>query len=355
MTPNPEAETAEQQKKINHLHLLGILLTLAGLGLFVYFVSSVGVGKILHGVARIGFLGFAFLMFLYFLRILARAAAWKLSVYAPHKLSLRDCVEAVIIGEAVSSMIPLGILVSGTAKAVAVRKKVPLVVGLSSVATENLFYSLSAGLVIAFGAIAFLHTFELSGTWAAGLDAVVGVIFLLTVLGFLMVYRRWHLMSAVCDWIYEKGFLRRFLENGRGQVRVFENLIFDFYQRHPQKFVPIFLLQIIYHALGVAEVWFILSRISSVAPDVYTAFLLESISRVITVVFKLIPFLIGVDEAGAKFVTETLALGVGVGVTLAIIRKGRILFWTAAGIVFILRRGLSLKEITEMKVEPVEN
>ncbi len=71
-------------------------------------------------------------------------------------------------------------------------------------------------------------------------------------------------------------------------------------------------------------------------------------SRLITIVFKLIPFLIGVDEAGARFVTEILALGAGVGVTLAIIRKGRILFWTAIGLILIIKREFSLREINNV-------
>ena len=60
------------------------------------------------------------------------------------------------------------------------------------------------------------------------------------------------------------------------------------------------------------------------------------------------PFLIGVDEAGAQFVAETLGLAVGIGVTLAIIRKGRILFWTATGMILIVKRGLSLREIKKI-------
>jgi hypothetical protein len=65
----------------------------------------------------------------------------------------------------------------------------------------------------------------------------------------------------------------------------------------------------------------------------------------ITIVFKLIPFLVGVDEAGAQFVAETVGLGAAIGVTLAIIRKGRILFWTVIGLILIIRRGLSIREI----------
>jgi hypothetical protein len=59
----------------------------------------------------------------------------------------------------------------------------------------------------------------------------------------------------------------------------------------------------------------------------------------ITIVFKLIPFVIGVDEAGAQFVAETVAMAAGIGVTLAVIRKGRILFWTAVGLALIVKRG----------------
>jgi hypothetical protein len=84
-------------------------------------------------------------------------------------------------------------------------------------------------------------------------------------------------------------------------------------------------------------------------PDLQTSFLLESVSRIITIVFKLIPFVIGVDEAGAQFVTETLAIGASIGVTLAVIRKGRILFWTAVGIVLIVKRGLSFRDIRNLQ------
>jgi hypothetical protein len=345
-----EATAAPPRRKSfarrRRLHLLGLALTVLGISLFAYFIASVGVGEILHGIGRIGFAGFAVIIFVYFLRICVRGLAWKLSVYEPHALRLRDTVPAVIIGEAMSSVIPLGILVSGTSKAVAVRHRVPLVVGLSSVATENLFYSLGTSLFIILGAVVFLRNFELSASWVLTLDALIGFIVCLIVFGFLMVIRQWHFLSAICERLYKKGILTGILEHGRLHVRLFENLIYAFYRRYPRRFAPIFLLQIVFHALGIFEVWFILSRLTEGgAATVYTAFLLESISRVITVVFKLVPFLIGVDEAGAQFVTETLALGAGLGVTLAIIRKGRILFWAACGMMLILKRGLSVREI----------
>ncbi len=348
-TENLKSETENRTgKNLARLKIAVVALTVSGAFLFAYFIYSVGVEEILSGVARIGVGGFLFVQLLYFLRILARSLAWKLCVPAPYKLEVRDTLPAVVIGEALSSLIPLGILVSGTSKAVAVKKRVPLVVGLSSITTENLFYSLITGLFICFGAFAFLRSFDLAQGWIWTIDTLVAIIFLLIIVGVLMVARQWHWASNLSEWLYNRHFGRRFLESGRAQVRQFEDFIYGFYRQYPRRFAPIIVLQIFYHAVGVLEVWFILNRISPNALGFYVAFLLESISRVITIVFKLIPFLVGVDEAGAKFVTETLALGAGIGVTLAIIRKGRILFWTAIGLILIVKRELSLSEITKL-------
>jgi hypothetical protein len=336
------------QKHLNRLKIVAVVFTILGVGLFAYLIYSIGVWKILSGIAGIGFGGFLIILLLYFLRIAVRASAWKLCVSEPYKLGLRDTLPAVIIGEALSSLIPLGILVSGTAKAVAVKKRVPLVVGLSSVATENLFYSLITGLFVCFGAFAFLHSFELADGWITTINVLIGIIFVLIFLAVLIVARQWHWASSLCNWLYNRNFGKRFLETGRAQVRQFEDLIYGFYREYPRRFLPIVLLEIAYHIIGVTEVWFVLSRISAVFPSLYSAFLLESISRLITIVFKLIPFLIGVDEAGAQFVTETLALGAGIGITLAIVRKGRILFWTAIGLILIIRREFSFKEINNV-------
>jgi len=349
---NPKLKTPNSNSKnINRLKIAAVIFTILGIGLFAYFVATVGVHEILQGISRIGFDGFALILFIYFLRICVRATAWKLSVYEPYRLEVRDTIPAVIIGEAMSSIIPLGILVSGTAKAVAVRKKVPLVVGLSSVATENLFYSLVTSLFIILGGVAFLRSFDLADGWRITIDVLIVAIVCIMTFAFLMILRQWHFASEICEKLYQKGFATGILEKGRMHVRLFENLIYGFYRKYPRRFLPIFLLQVTFHALGILEAWFIMSRISDAIPSVFTAFLLESISRVISITFKLIPFVIGVDEAGAQFVTETLALGAGVGVTLAIIRKGRILFWALVGVALILKRGLSFREITKAQTE----
>ncbi|MFV0388429.1 MAG: lysylphosphatidylglycerol synthase transmembrane domain-containing protein [Pyrinomonadaceae bacterium] len=345
------SKKSEKPKNNKLLKVLGIAGTLGGIFLFSYIIYSVGVDEVAEGVARIGIFGFLFIIFVYFLRICVRAYAWKLSVYEPFSIRMRDTVPAVIIGEALSSMIPLGILMSGTAKAVAIRKRIPLVAGLSSVATENLFYSLVTGLFVSFGAFLFLRNFPIPATWVYLLDATIVVILILIGLGILMVIRQWHWASWICEWFYKHGIFKRFLDSGRLQVRLFENLIYGFYRSHPKRFIPIVLLEILFHTLGVFEVWFILSSFDEVTNKITTAFYLETVSRLISIIFKLIPFVIGVDEAGAELVMTTLGLAAGIGVTVAIVRKGRILFWSALGMLLIIRRGFRLSHLKEIHGE----
>lgn len=341
----PNTKTQSRKKHIKRLKIIGGILTVFGVGLFAYLVYSVGFYTILDGIGKIGFGGFAVILLIYFARICVRAFGWKLSVSAPYELKLSDTVPAVIIGEAMSSMIPLGILVSGTSKAIAVRNRVPLVVGLSSVATENLFYSLMTSTFIIIGGFLFLQTFELDESIIVATRVIIGVLIFLLLLGILMVVRQWHFASAVCEKIYRKGILVGILEDGRRQVRLFEDFIYGFYRKHPKRFLPILLCQIFFHALGIFEAWFIVSRLSEAIPTLFTAFLLESVSRFIAIVFKLIPFTVGVDEAASQFIAETLAIGAGVGVTIAIIRKGRILFWAGVGLLLIIKREISFDDI----------
>ncbi len=322
------------------------MLTIVGLALFSYLVYSVGLGELLDGIARFGFLGFGLILALYFAKICVRAYAWKLSVHDANALRIKDTVPAVIIGEALSSTVPLGILISGTSKAVAVRHRIPLVQGLSSVATENLFYSLATGLFLIAGAAILLAVSASSAELSTTVGSIIVTLSILIGLGILMVVRQWHFASALCNAVYNMGFLRRILENGRRHVRRFEDLIYGFYRQYPGRFVPIFILECCFHALGVTETYLILSRLTDSSGQFVSGFLLESVSRLVTIVFKLIPFSIGVDEAGAEIIGGTIALAAGVGVTLAIIRKARILFWAAIGWTLILKREISLAELT---------
>ena len=339
---------------INKLKIAGIILTTFGLALFVFFVYTAGIEEISGGISRLGW-GFLVVLALYAVKLSTRVYAWTMCVENPYRLRFVDAFRAVMMGEALSAMIPLGILMSGTAKALAVRKRVPLVVGLSSIAIENLFYSLATGILFICGSIAFLLTFHPAGNVATVGYAIIAIVTTFIIGGFFMVVQEWRFASWLAEWLYGKGLATRVLHHGRAEVLRFEDLIYGFYRKHPRRFLPLILLETAFHSIGVFEVWFILRGIMDVAPDFLTAFLLETINRVILVVFKLVPFLVGVDEAGAQFISEALALGAAIGVTLAIVRKGRVLFWTGLGVLLIVRSGLNFREIASTTLSAQKN
>lgn len=339
------SETPAKSKNFKTLKILAVLLTVGGAALFVYFISQIGVYEILSGIKRVGFTGFFLVFGIYAVRLAMRALAWSLCVEKPYQLKFRDSFQAVIIGEAMSSMIPLGIIVSGTAKALAVRHKIPLVVGFSSLAVENLFYSLGTGIFIILGAAELLVNFDLAEYWYGISVFMMFAVMFLTITGFIMVVRQWHFASHIAGWFYERGIWRAWLETGRADIKNFEDRIYGFYRHEPRRFLPIFLLQATFHLLGILEIWLVLSFISEIPPTFFPAFLLESVSRVIIVIFKLVPFVLGVDEAAQQFITGTLKLGEQTGVTLAIIRKGIRILWAIIGILMLIKRGFSIREI----------
>ena len=66
------------------------------------------------------------------------------------------------------------------------------------------------------------------------------------------------------------------------------------------------------------------------------AFVLDTVQRVITVFFRVVPLRAGVDEYGSGWMTEIFGYGRPLGVTMALVRKIRVLIWSGAGLLLLL-------------------
>jgi hypothetical protein len=71
------------------------------------------------------------------------------------------------------------------------------------------------------------------------------------------------------------------------------------------------------------------------------------VNRVVPTVFKVVPLRVGVDEAGTALFTSVLGLGTAAGVTLALVRKARVLVWVIVGLLLLVRRGLNVRRLLE--------
>jgi hypothetical protein len=61
-----------------------------------------------------------------------------------------------------------------------------------------------------------------------------------------------------------------------------------------------------------------------------------------------------VDEYGSGTLAKVLGFTKATGVTLAIVRKARDIFWTGIGVALMLRRGLSLRGIDKQATAIVD-
>jgi hypothetical protein len=61
------------------------------------------------------------------------------------------------------------------------------------------------------------------------------------------------------------------------------------------------------------------------------------VNRLTVVLFKFIPFRIGIDEATSGAAASLFAVTAAAGVALAVVRKARQLFWTGIGLLLIAR------------------
>jgi hypothetical protein len=325
---------------------VGIIFAALGLALFVYFIWKANPAEIWANIKQLG-AGFLLVLLVSSVRPIVRSLAWTRCFEGEQRLPFLYALRAYLIGDAVGTLVPLGIFVSEPAKAALVRERVPLVTGFSALAIENLFYSLSVTLFIFSGTVALMLSFSLpKALQIASISALVAVVVVLAV-AFVVIRREWKFLSGALEFLYGRGVGRRFLETKRARVRSLEERVYGFYARNRARFIPILLLEACFHLSGVIEVFIVLSFISDSHVTLLTAFVLESVNRIINVVFKVVPLRMGVDEAGTGILTRVLNLGTTVGVTLAIIRKTRIICWTALGVILLVGRGLTLKDVAE--------
>jgi hypothetical protein len=322
-----------------------VVLALAGVCLFAYFVERAGVRQIAKGIVNLG-AGFLIIIAISAVRQFARSLAWMLSMEAPNRLRFWDALRARVMGDALGNILPFAnFFVSEPLKPVLIRDRVPLDAGFSAIAIENIFYGLSVGLFIASGMVALL--LSVSVPKGLRLISIVTIVVVAVVIAFgtLLFSKQLRFISGATSFLHRHGLDAKWVENGR----ILEDRIYGFYQHNRSRFLPILLLEGCFHLAGVCEVYVTLSFISpQQMPTLLTAFILESVNRVISVVFKFIPLRMGVDEAGTGRVSKALLFTEATGVTLAIIRKGRDVFWAALGMALLFQRGLSVRAVTQV-------
>ena len=343
----------KRQAISNKSKIISIVFALFGVLLFAYFVWSTGTTNIANGIKKLG-AGFLLILLISSLRYVVRTLGWVLCFEGEERLRFRDAFKAYIVGDAMGNLTPLGLFASEPTKAALVRDRVPLIVAVSALAVQNLFYSLSVALFILSGIVTLLLSFPLTSGLRLLTLISLGVVSVIMLAGFIIYHLKWNFITAAFERLRKNRFGKRFLkEKQRENTRAVEDTVYNFYSRHRARCALIMTLEACFHLAGVLEVYVTLFFISDVPPTFLAAYVLESVNRIINVVFKFVPFRAGVDEAGSSWVTKVLKFGTESGTILAIVRKARVICWTALGVAFLIRHGLSTQAVIEESEEVV--
>jgi hypothetical protein len=309
-----------------------------GVAVLVWQVRLVGAEAVRAGVAAVGW-GFAGILAFSGLRFVARSVAW-VSLMGGD-VSHSSAVAAFISGDAIGNLTPFRLIASEPAKALLLGRGVDSSHALSALVVENVYYGISVAIVILIGAGAMLWAFDVSDAvrWAGW--AVIGAMVLtLAVLTGLL----WFKPAIASAALARTPFVRR--DALAAKLRAFEETTYalvgsadgrDGHSGRNGRLATVVAAETAFHVFSFAETYLTLWLVTGVSSPL-AAFVLDTVNRVINVVFLIVPLRVGVAETGSGLIASAIGLTRASGVSLALVAKGRVLVWAAVGLILILLR-----------------
>lgn len=311
---------------------------LFGLALLVFVIYWIGLQAVVEVLSRVGW-GIFFIVALNFARQLVRAFCIYLAIPPEHRsIKYHNVLAARLGGEAITAVTFTGPLLGDAAKMALLKKQVKLAHSAAAVVIDDILYYLSVLLVILSGVGLLLYIYgsgDVTMQYAlAGVTAFTILIFAGLALTVVFEIKP---VSFVFKRLYGRNLLPKFIAKGREYVYDIENNVYGFYHDRRSMFFALIGLDILAHAVSVTEVYVAL-RLLDLVPSISTAFIIESLTKVINLAFSFVPGGIGVYEGGNGVILNLLGYTATAGVALALVRRGGILFTTFIGLTVLWRR-----------------
>jgi hypothetical protein len=313
-----------------------VLTGFVGFALFAQSLRMLGLERAVDGFRRVGW-GFGAILLVSGAREAARTLAWIRTVEGPARLPFARAFRARLAGEALNTLLPMGMLVGEPVKASHVAPHLPFAAAFSALVVEFAFYCISLALLVTSGMTAFIVAAHVSPSPRVIASVATSIVALAVLLPYFSRAGRGGPGGAETAGDASGRVATAIASLVRGVRRPFA-VVRRFATEHPEHVRAIVALELAYQMLAVAEVYLTLFLISPLRPTLATSLVLETVSRTITMLFKMLPMRVGVDEAGSSLFAGHLDLGATTGLTLALVRKLRLLFWSAVGLAFLLPR-----------------
>ncbi len=312
-----------------------ILLTLLGLALFAYLIWRVGPGQVVENIRQLGW-GLGAIIALTAVSHVVKAGAWHFAISPRHRssFSLFQKLQMRLAGEAVTQVTFAGHVFGETAKALMLKTRMPLEHGVSSVVLDRGMYAFTAlGMLVLGGALApLISPLELQRGYVA---VMAGVLLVMGVMAAAL-RRRWPFLSAPFGRLLGWGLLPERLADRRQKLCELETLLQDFYHLRRADFRRCLGLNLVGQVVAMVEVFLVLWFLG-LEPGLVTVFLIEAFTKLVNLAGAVIPANLGAYEGGNVVILQAFGFTAGTGLTLGLARRIRGLFWTAVGLLLLLR------------------
>jgi hypothetical protein len=301
-----------------------------GVSLLGYMLHRAGPGAVWKQVQAVGW-GLALIIILGGLSQLIKTCAWRQTFACDTSaLSWSRSLGAQLVSDAVGQLGFAGKLLGEGLRISMLGSAVPLANGISSSAIDGGLHAFTAVVVTVLGVIATLLLAPLDGRWRISVLLLAAVLIAIVAISAVAVARGWQLMGNAARAIGRLPRLHKLVSSKLSVIDSAEHNLLTFYRDEPVAFWASLMLNLLWHAMAVLEVYLIL-RFMGADVGVVSAFAMEGLTKMINLVGVLSPGNLGTYEGGNMLIANLFGVTGTAGLTLALCRRARSIFWAAVG------------------------
>ncbi len=321
---------------------LRLFPALLGLGLLAYLVFRSGPGLIWKQIQTVGW-GVALIIILGGVSQLIKTWAWRQTFTCDiSRLSWSRSFGVQLISDATGQFGFAGKLLGEGLRISLTRSAVPLASGISACAIDGGLHTSTAALVTVLGIVATLLIAPLSGIWRVYAWVISVMLLSVLILEAVAVASGWQLVGNAARAIGRLPKLHNWIRSKQPVIDSAEHNLLSFYREAHFAFWTSLVLNLLWHGLAVLEV-FIVLRFMGASIAMLGAFVLEGLTKVINLVGAFNPGNFGTYEGGNMLIGKMFGVTGTAGLTLALCRRLRGVFWAAVGAICmtLMMRGQS--------------
>jgi len=331
--------------------LLHRVLTVIGVGIFIYFIYRMGWRNILDNIVQFGG-WFAVILVVQMVWVVLQAYSWIIIQDSLlHRAHFLFFVRIKIISDTMNTILPVANLGGDAMRAFLIKPRIPLKEGIAGILVDKTVESVAGVLFMAWGILIPILFFSIPQALVT--PAIICLPVLLAAIALLIVFQIRGFYRSSMNFFGWIPAVRRSLEKKQDLLRILDENMRRLYLYSRTKIFMAIGLHFIARLVGVLEVLIVLRVLHQPIDFIGAWFISASVTVANTILF-IVPGHWGVQEGMYVLVLKTMYLSGSVGLSLAIIRRIRRIFLLGFGLL-LLHMEKGAQAIIEKAEERVYN